>query len=101
MSYALPGPCPDGHQELQLMTECTTLTDTERQMLCNRCCHAMSFEDAVRNNERMQLGRVEGIRIAAEELLELARRDGRVADQLEEFFARRNRINGGFSGVLS
>jgi hypothetical protein len=33
--------------------------------------------------------------VAFEELLEMARRDGRVADQLEAFIAKRSRINGG------
>ncbi len=59
MSYAVPGPCPGGHQELKLMKEITSLTDTERQMMCNLCCHAMSFEDAVRNDERMKIGRLD------------------------------------------
>lgn len=56
MSFALPGPCPDGHQELKLMTEVTTLADhPDRAMMCNACNHVLTFEDAVRNDERMKL----------------------------------------------
>src|SRR5688572_13526088 len=161
MSFALPGPCEDGHQELKLMKEITSLTDTERQMMCNRCCHAMTFEEAVRNDERIKakrlaellagatlvqiepgshlfiggvggigtaeevneiLGEVTALRdsvgagkvwlfendidvkampaeVIAEQLLELAHLP-EVAQALEEFIAKRNRINGGPSGVV-
>lgn len=49
-------PCLDSHQELSLMTEVTSFGDQLPVMHCNRCGTSLSFEDAVRNDERLKLG---------------------------------------------
>lgn len=48
-------PCADGHPELALMTLATTLLDDLPVMVCNRCGERLSFEDAVRNDERLKI----------------------------------------------
>jgi hypothetical protein len=49
--------CADSHQELALMTVCTSLRDVNAMLLCNRCGDTVTFEAAVRNDERMKIAR--------------------------------------------
>lgn len=48
-------PCADGHPELRLMTEVTSFSDRLPVMHCNRCESTMTFEAAIRNDERIKI----------------------------------------------
>lgn len=48
-------PCADSHPELALLIEITSLSDRLPKFLCNRCGDQLGFEQAVRNDERLQL----------------------------------------------
>jgi hypothetical protein len=50
-------PCADGHPELRLLIEVTTFSDRLPVMHCRRCGENLSFEDAVRNDERIKLAK--------------------------------------------
>jgi len=52
-----PGLCAERHQELSLMTEATTFCDRLPVMHCRRCGENLSFEEAVRNDERIKIAR--------------------------------------------
>lgn len=75
-------PCVDSHQELALMSNVTSLLDVNAMMLCNRCGDTMTFEDAVRNDERMRI--VRGIQKLNDHLSET----GGVVAEVATFTAR-------------
>lgn len=54
MATAPENPCRWGHPELGLMANITTLLDVNTVLRCPRCKNFLSFEDAVRNDERMR-----------------------------------------------
>lgn len=63
-------PCAESHQELSLMLKVTSLTDRLPVMHCNRCGENLSYEDAVRNDERIQIrkaSRVPYVELTAQE----------------------------------
>jgi hypothetical protein len=47
-------PCALGHEELGLMRNMTTFRDVDTVMMCTRCGKPMTFENAVRNDERIR-----------------------------------------------
>lgn len=49
--------CANGHQELSLMKEVTTFHDRLPVMHCNRCGENLGVEDAIRNDERIQIAK--------------------------------------------
>lgn len=64
-------PCAEGHPELSLMKNVTALRDVETMLSCLRCGEILSFEEAVRNDERIRWA-AEFERLASSDLLGLA-----------------------------
>lgn len=55
MTIIPANPCRFGHPELKLFADITTYYDRLPQMLCPRCGSALSYEEAVRNDERLRM----------------------------------------------
>jgi len=48
-------PCEEGHPELAQLVDVSTLRDRLPRYRCPRCSTDLTFEDAIRNDERMKI----------------------------------------------
>lgn len=53
MTVLAANPCEAGHQGIALLKDVTTLGERLPRYLCNRCGTILTFEQAIRNDERL------------------------------------------------